>query len=116
MVLCVEADGQLAVEPAIGGRCRDLVQALPAGEGMKELAGTSSYCELCLDLPLASSAAYRQLPPARPRELLPALPMTAVHPLLQPRVLATQRAEVLAPPLPAPSFVLLALRSTVLLI
>lgn len=116
MVLCVKADGRLAVEPAVGGRCSDLVQAVHAGEDWGAFISIPTYCELCLDLPLASGTAYQLPPPVQTQVPLLAVPMMIVHPLLQPLAVASLRTDPLAPPLPVLSAARIALRSTILLI
>lgn len=115
-VLCVKADGQLAVEPAVGGKCSDLVQAVPAGTDLGGVVSTPIYCELCQDLSLASGATY-QLPSSVQTQVpLLAVPVMIVHPLLQPLALESYHTTLRSLPLPAPSSALTALRSTVLLI
>lgn len=116
MVLCVEVDGRLAVEPAIEGKCSDLVQAIRAGENLGTFVCTSRYCELCQDLPLANGTTYQLPPPVQTRVLLLAVPVMVVHPLLQPLALAAIRTGSFVPPLSARFSALIALRSTILLI
>lgn len=116
MVLCVKADGRLAVEPAVEGKCSDLVQAVPAGADLGALVSTPRYCELCQDLPLASGATYQLPRPVPTRAPLLAVPVMIIHPLLQPLAVESHRTDTLAPSFPAPSAVLIALRSTILLI
>lgn len=116
MVLCVEEGGHLAVEPSIGGKCSDLVQAAPAGTDLGGVFATPAYCELCQDLPLASGTAYQLPPPVQTRVLLLTVPAMALHPLFQPLAATSYPTRVLFPPLPAPSSARIALRSTILLI
>lgn len=116
MVLCMEADGRLMVEPAVGGKCRDLAPAPLAGKVFGAFVSTPRYCEFCLDLPLASGATYQLPRPVQTRVPLLAVPVMVVHPLLQPLAVESHRIGVLSPLCPAPSAARIALRSTILLI
>lgn len=116
MVLCVEADGHLMVEPGVEGKCSDLVQAVPAGEDFGAFVSTPRYCELCQDLPLASGAAYKLPRPVPTQVPLLAVPVMIAHPLLQPLALAAIRTGAFVPPPSVRFSVLTALRTTVLLI
>ena len=116
MVLCVEADGRVMLEPAAGGKCSDLVQGIAAGEDLGEWVSAPAYCERCLDLPLTSEASYQLPRPVQTRVPLQAVPVMIVHPLLQPLALATIRTGSFFLFLPTPSSALIALRSTLLLI
>lgn len=112
MVLCVEADGRVMIEPAIGGKCSDLVQVAPTGE----LVSPSTYCELCLDFPLANSVTHQLPRSISTLASLFSVPVMAAHPLLQPQAIAPYCFIALGQSLPAPSSALIALRSTLLLI
>lgn len=116
MVLCVETDGRLMMEPAVGGKCRDLAPAPLAGKGLGAFVSTPRYCEFCLDLPLASGATYQLPRPVQTRVSLLAVPVMVLHPALQPLAVESHRLGTLSPLCPAPSSALTALRSTVLLI
>lgn len=116
MVLCLEADGRLMVEPAIEGKCRDLVQVVPAGEGVGAFISTLANCDLCLDLPLASGASYQLPRPMQNWVPLHKVSAMVVHPLLQPLAVTAIRITSFFPLLPVPSSALIGLRTTVLLI
>ena len=116
IVLCVEADGRLMVEPAVEGKCSDLVRAIPAGKYLSTFVATSRYCELCEDLPLASGSTFRLPAPVQTRELLLAVPVAMLHPALQFLMVELHRTTASPPPLLIPSSALTALRSTILLI
>lgn len=116
MVLCVEADGRLVVEPAVEGKCRDVLPAPLAASDFGSIGSTPSYCGLCLDLPLAGDPTCQQRPPAPLQTTRLSVPVTALHPLLY---LPTAPQWCVGTPVPLlsiPSATRLALRSTILLI
>ena len=116
MVPCVGQDGHLMVEPAVEGKCSDLVRVVPAEESAGVWVSTPTYCDLCQDLPLASGAAYRLPRPAPTQIPLLAVPAMVVHPVLQPLALAAIRTSAFVPPPAACVAALTALRTTTLLI
>lgn len=116
MVLCVEADGRLMVEPAVKGKCRDVLPAPLAATGFGSFVSNPSYCELCLDLPLAGEPTGQQRPPAPPQTTLPSVPVTALHPLFHLPTAPQWCAGTPVPLLLIPSATRLALRSTILLV
>ena len=101
-VLCIEADGEVAIERAEGAMCAE-------GVGERVPPGTT-HCDVCTDVPLPSGgdadcASFKTESGPSAQTVLPVVALLpALNRLLaQPSVASSSKAgQVLLPPRPAP--------------
>jgi len=114
-VLCIGADGHIALEVATNGRCGDLGSA-PSLEHITSVPQNTEHCGSCIDVSLSASNSEDQqvfsAPTASPKLAAPALALVAL--VLPVSVESAQRLSVL-PPSARPDTIL-ALRTVILLV
>jgi hypothetical protein len=116
-VLCIQADGHMAVEAAHKGLCAPLAAAVAgrSDEHSLTILPSADTCGPCIDVPLFSNREDRQILAAPSSLSKVATPLLALLPCIPwGYTESSQRAFVLQPPVRASS--LLALRTVVLLL
>jgi len=114
-VLCIGADGHIALEVANNGRCGDL-SSLQLREHITPIPQTTDHCGACLDVSLSASNSDDQQmfsAPSAPPKL--DAPVLAVVALVLPVYVESPQRHVVLPPSSGAN-TLIALRTVVLLL